>query len=60
MAIPPIEFSGKSGPSGAKQDVNANLNGKLGGSIYNSPSVGQIAAIAGAVALVLYVLKRAR
>ena len=59
MTIPPINFTGRSGAAG-KQDTSTLFRGRLGGSIYNSPSVGQVAAIAGAIAVVLYVIKRAR
>jgi len=58
MAIPPFNFTGSSSAYG-KQETNAVFKGKLGGDIYHTPSVGQIAAIAGAIAAVIYVIKRA-
>jgi len=59
MPIPPINFTGSSSAYG-KQETNSVFKGKLGGNIYNVPSIGQIAAIAGSIAVVLYVIKRAR
>jgi len=59
MAIPPINFTGSSSAA-AKQETNSVFKGRLGGDVYNIPSIGQIAAIAGAIAVVLYVIKRAR
>ncbi len=59
MAIPPINFTGSSSAA-SKQETNSVFKGKLGGNVYNIPSIGQIAAIAGAIAVVLYVIKRAR
>jgi len=59
MVIPPINFTGSSSAA-AKQETNSVFKGKLGGDVYNIPSIGQIAAIAGAIAVVLYVIKSAR
>jgi len=59
MVIPPINFTGSSSAYG-KQETNSVFKGKLGGNVYNTPSIGQIAAIAGAIAVVLYVINRGR
>jgi len=59
MVIPPINFTGSSSAYG-RQETNAVFKGKLGGNVYNTPSIGQIAAIAGAFAVVLYVINRGR
>ncbi len=58
MAIPPINFTGSSSAA-SKQETNSVFKGQLGGDIYHTPSMGQIAAIAGAIAAVIYVIKRA-